>query len=187
MNGHTKFAPGNTSGDATGLGRATHVELTTSQALAIQNLLMVNVVNRCGISYERFVYSHRNYSSVNYTRAKRHSNCSVLYQTDEKCIGTVLSLICIKPSCHCSANIIQYCNCMQYSVVLLRPTIARTQFLFKDSDFGIGSSFLHEVVDRDHIVVAIHPSQILQKCVLIEIGVNKFICMVMVPYRLYGD
>ena len=180
LNGHTKFALGNT----TGLGRATHLELTASQALAIQNLLMVNVVNRCGISYERFVYSHRNYSSVNYTRAKRHSNYSVLYQTDEKCIGTVLNLMCIKPSCQCSANIMQYCNCKQYSVVLLRPTIVSTQFLFKDSDFGIASNFLHEVVDRDH-VVAIHPIQILRKCVLMEIGVKKFICPL--PYRLYGD
>ena len=53
-------------------------------------------------------------------------------------------------------------------------------WVFKDIDFNIRSSFLHEVVDSD-TVLALKRCHI-RKCVIMDIGENKFVCSL--PCRL---
>ena len=73
------FPHQNTSETVT-LGKPAHIDTTASQTIAIQNLLDLEVVNRSGLLYHRFIHRHQLYSSVNYTRAKRHSNSTIMRQ-----------------------------------------------------------------------------------------------------------
>jgi hypothetical protein len=55
-----------------GVGKERSVHLTASQVLAVQDLLGVEVRNRDGIMYSKFVANNKMYTSIDYVRAKRH-------------------------------------------------------------------------------------------------------------------
>ena len=98
--------------------------------------------------------------------------------------GTVIGLLKVKPPCQCNNGNIQYCNCQQHSVVLVQPMTVNNSSLYRDADYGFRSSFLLEVFDRE-VVIALFPSQILCKCILMYLGDRKFVCPL--PFRIYGD
>ena len=52
------------------LGSGKVVRLNAHRLVALQDLLGMIVNNEVGDLYERFVYNHQLYSSVNYTRSK---------------------------------------------------------------------------------------------------------------------
>ncbi len=58
--------------DVRGVGKGRSVHLTASQVLAVQDLLGVEVRNRDGIMYSRFVANKKMYTSIDYVKAKRH-------------------------------------------------------------------------------------------------------------------
>ena len=185
LNDTAKFAHDDTCATVS-KGKATRINITASQTIAIQNLLNLDVVNRSGLLYQRFVHDHQIYSSVHYTRAKRHSNCTIMFKGETESLeyGTVLGLLEVKPHCECNGNSIQYCNCQQYLVVLVKPMGVNNIDLYKDADFNLSSSFLLDVFDRE-VVLALFPNQILCKCILMCLGNKKFVCPL--PFRIYGD
>ena len=179
------FPHQNTCGTVT-LGKATQINATASQTIAIQNLLGLDVLNRSGLLYQRFIHDHQLYSSADYIRSKRHSNCTIMYKGERGSMayGSVIGLLEVKPHCGCNNSNIQYCNCQQHSVVLVQPMDINNSSLYKDPDYGFRSSFLLEVFDREAII-ALFPGEILCKCILMHLGDRKFVCPL--PFRIYGD
>ena len=185
LNDNVRFAHNRT--DLTvGKGKPMQVNTTASETIAIQNLLGINMTNRCGFMYYRFIHDHKIFSSVHYTRAKRHSNSAIMFkgERDKVLYGNVLSLLKVKPNCSCTNNNMQYCNCEEYSVVLVKQMSASNNALYKDADFNFASTFLVEVFEMEAIV-ALFPEQILRKCILMCLENRKFVCPL--PYRIYGD
>ena len=74
------------------------VALDAHWLLALQDLLDM-VVIEAGDLYERFVCNHQLYSSLNYTRSKRHTNHHVSFRHPVYTYGIVLGLLNVKPSC----------------------------------------------------------------------------------------
>ena len=168
----------------TRLGSEKYVTLDVHRILAIQDLLNVDVVNRSGIMYDRFIYSHKLYSSTSYIRSKRHSNHSICFEHASFTYGIIVGLVEIKPSCQCSPDILQDCICMRHNVVLVKPMIVNHRMLFRDCDFSVTSKFIAQVEETGS-VIAIFPFQIKRKCICVALGNVMYFCSL--PYRIYGD
>ena len=144
------------------------------------------MVDRSGLIFYRFIYNLQLYSSVSYTRAKRHSNSTIAFQDegDSVAYGTIIGLIEVKPHCDCDISSVQYCDCQQYFIVLVSPMQVNNNSLYKDPDFRYTSSFLVELSDTES-VVAMFPDQIRCKCIVMFHGQRKFLCPL--PFRIYDD
>ena len=161
-----------------------NIQMGAREVIALQTLLNVNVTNRRALLHERFLCNHQIHSSVNYTRAKRHSNFSIMYQDNGIAYGTVLGLLTIKPECQCCETTEQYCHCRELSIVLVQPMTVNSSRLCEDVEVGVASHFLLQVLDMDR-VKAIMQHQILKKCISINLGSRTYLCPL--PYRNYGD
>ena len=166
------------------LGSRKVVKLDAHWLVALQNLLDMIVVNESGDLYERFVCNHQLYSGVSYTRSKRHTNHHVSFRHPVYTYGIVLGLLNVKPSCCCSLEISQYCQCSMYSVIIVKAMESSQRVLFRDSDFNISSKFIVEVSETSN-VIALYPSQIERKCVCLFLDSKTYFCPL--PYRIFGD
>lgn len=167
----------------TPLGSEKSVTLSAHWTIALERLLDVTVNKQVGVTHQRIIYNHQLYSSVSYTRSKRHTNHSVSLNHPIFKYGVILSLLHIKPTCNCTQNISQY-QCSMHSVVIVKPLKASERVLFRDADFNVSSKFLVQVEDTDS-VIAIYPSQIKRKCICLELGDKTYFCPL--PFRIYGD
>ncbi len=163
------------------LGSGKVVALDAHWLLALQDLLDMVVINEAGDLYERFVCNHQLYSSVNYTRSKRHTNHHVSFRHPVYTHGIVLGLLNVKPSCGCSLEISQYCQCSLYSVIIVKAMEASQRVLFRDADFNISSKFIVEVNETNN-VIALYPSQIERKCICLTVDGKTYFCPL--PYRI---
>ena len=77
---NARFTHNSASGGLLSLGSAKLVTLNASMLIALEHLLNLTVDNHCGKMYNRFLFNHKLYSSVNYTRSKRHTNHNVSVQ-----------------------------------------------------------------------------------------------------------
>ncbi len=102
------------------LGSGKVVALDAHWLLALQDLLDMIVINEAGDLYERFVCNHQLYSRVNYTRSKWCTNLHVSFRHPVYTYCIVLGLLNVKPSCGCSLEISQYCQCSLYSVIIVK-------------------------------------------------------------------
>ena len=127
------------------LGSGKIVKFDAHWLVALQDLLDMIVINESGDLYERFVCNHQLYSSVNYTRSKRHTNHHVSFRHPVYSYGLVLGLLNVKPSSRCSLEIYQYCQCSMYSVIIVKAMESSQRVLFRDLDFNISSKFIVEV------------------------------------------
>ena len=169
------------SEDVRGVGKERAVQLTASQVLAVQDLIGVEVKKRSGLMFSRFVAHKKMYSSIEYVRAKRHINRNITFEHGQYAYGIILGLLIIKPGCLCTIEQLQYCNCSSYNVVLVQPKIVRGRPLYRDSDFNVESFFLTEV-EHATVQIAIYPSQIRKKCILLKLEGKKYFCPL--PYHI---
>ncbi len=168
------------------LGSCKLVNLDAHWLIALQDLLGVIVNTEAGDLYDRFVYNHQLYSSVNYTRSKRHTNHSISFKHSVYRYGVILGLLNVKPSCCCSLEVSQYCQCSLHSIVIVKPMEASRRSLFRDVDFNISCNFIVEVQETDNVpVIALYPSQIERKCICLTLDDKKYFCPL--PYRIYDD
>lgn len=158
-----------------GVGKERSVNLTASQVLAVQDLLGVEVKNRHGIMYSRFVANKKMYTSIDYVRAKRNVDRNISFEHDQYTFGIIIGLLSIKPECLCKIEELQLCNCSSYSTALVQPMIVRGRPLFRDTDFNVNSFFLAEV-DHAAMQIAIYPNQINKKCMLLTLEGKQFFC-----------
>ena len=166
------------------LGSGKVVKLDAHWLVALQDLFDTIVINESGDLYERFVCNHQLYSSVNYTRSKRHTNHHISFRHPVYTYGIVLGLLNVKPSCCCSLEISQYCQCSMYSVIIVKAIESSQRMLFRDLDCNISSKFIIEVIETNN-VIALYPSQIERKCVCLSLGSKTYFCPL--PYRIFGD
>ena len=179
-----RFKHQNAHDGLTPLGSKKSITLDVRRIIALERLLDITVSNQVGIIHERFIYNHQLYSSVSYTRSKRHTNHSVSVNHPVFKYGMILGLLNIKLTCNCTLDISQYCQCLMRSVVIVKPMKASERMLFRDADFNVSSTFLVQVEDTDS-VIAIYPSQIERKCICLSSGDKIYFCPL--PYRIYGD
>ena len=111
------------------LGSETLVTLDARRVVALQGLLGIDLENRVGQLYDRFVYGHQLYSGVDYVRSKRHTNHNISFKHPLFAYGVILGLLCIKPSCACTLDVSQYCQCSSYNVVMVKSVKASRQML----------------------------------------------------------
>ena len=163
------------------VGKERSVQLTASEVLAVQALLGIPVSNNRGIMFLRFVASSKIFSSVDYTRSKRHVNHYVTFEHEQYKYGVIVGLLVIKPECSCTIAELQYCNCSSNDVVLIRPMVVTSRPLYRDVDFNVNSSFLVEV-ERAGIQVAIYPHQIRRKCISVTVDQKQYFCPL--PYHI---
>ena len=116
--------------------------------------------------------------------SKRHTNHHVSFRHPVYTYGIILGLLNFKPSCGCSLEISQYCQCSLYSVIIVKAMEASRKVLFRDVDFNISSKFIIEVNETNN-VIALYPSQIERKCVCLTLESKTYFCPL--PYRIYGD
>ena len=165
-----------------GVGKETSVQLIASQVLAVQILLGVQVRNNCGIMYSRFVAFNKFFSSVDYVRSKRHINHNITFEHEQHIkYGVIVGLLAIKPECSCNIAELQYCNCRCYHVVLVQPMAMRGRPLYRDTDFNVNSFFLVEV-EHAGMQVAVHPRQIMKKCISLTVDEKQYFCPL--PYHI---
>ena len=110
------------------LGSCKLVNLDAHWLIALQDLLGVIVNTEARDLYDRFVYNHQLYSSVNYTRSKRHTNHNndnIAFKHSVYRYGVILGLLNVKPSCCCSLEVSQYCQCSLHSIVIVKLVEAR--------------------------------------------------------------
>ena len=181
---NARFAHNNASGGLVSLGSAKPVTLNARMLVALEALLNLTVNNRCGKMYDRFLFSHKLYSSLSYTRSKRHTNHDVSIQHLALKYGRILGLLSIKPLCRCALEASQYCHCTIYNVVFVKLMHASHRMLFRDVDFKVSSNFIVEVEESEDII-AIHPSDIIRKCICVSLGSKAYFCPL--PYRIYDD
>ena len=62
------------------LGSETLVTLDARRVVALQGLLGIDLENRVGQLYDRFVYGHQLYSGVDYVRSKRRTNHNISFK-----------------------------------------------------------------------------------------------------------
>ena len=148
--------------------------------LAVQDLIGIELKQRCGLMYSRFVADKRVCSSIEYVRAKRHINKNITFEHGQYTYGIILGLLMIKPECLCTMEELQYCNCSCYNVVLVQPKIVGGRPLYRDPDFHVESSFLMEVKHAS-VQIAIFPSQI-KKCILLQLEGKQYFCPL--PYHI---
>ena len=165
-----------------GVGKERAIQLTASQVLAVQDLIGIEVKTRCGLMYSRFVAHKKMYSSIEYVRAKRHINRNITFEHCLYKYGIILGLLIIKPECLCTLEQLQYCNCSSYNVVLVQPNIVHGRPLYRDPDFKLDSFFLAEVEHTTVQIIAIYPSQIKKKCILLKLDGKKYFCPL--PYNI---
>lgn len=164
-----------------GVGKETSVQLIASQVLAVQILLGVQVRNNCGIMYSRFVAFNKFFSSVDYVRSKRHINHNITFEHEQHIkYGVIVGLLAIKPECSCNIEL-QYCNCRCYHVVLVQPMAMHGRPLYRDTDFNVNSFFLVEV-EHAGMQVAVHPRQIMKKCISLTVDEKQYFCPL--PYHI---
>ena len=181
---NARFAHNNASGRLVSLGSAKPATLNARMLVALEALLNLTVNNRCGKMYDRFLFSHKLYSSLSYTRSKRHTNHDVLIQHPASKYGRILGLLSIKPLCRCALEASQYCHCTIYNVVFVKLMHASHRMLFRDVDFKVSSNFIVEVEESEDII-AIYPSDIIRKCICVSLGSKAYFCPL--PYRIYDD
>ena len=179
-----KFKHQNGDDGLTPLGSEKSVTLNAHWTIALERLLDLTVNKQVGIIHERFIYNHQLYSSVSYTRSKRHTNHSVSINHPVFQYGIILGLLKVKPTCNCTRNISQYCQCSVHSVVMVKPVKASERMLFRDADFNVSSKFLVQVEDTDS-VIATYSSQIERKCICLRSHNETYFCPL--PFRIYGD
>jgi hypothetical protein len=73
------FVHSNSGAEVTALGCGTLVTLDARMIVALEDFLGQTLNTQCGKMY-RFLYNHQLYSSVSYTRSKRHTNHHVSIQ-----------------------------------------------------------------------------------------------------------
>ena len=168
------------SEDVRGVGKERAVQLTASQVLAAQDLIRVKVTKRSGLMFSRFVAHKEMYSSIEYVRAKRHTNRNT-FEHGQYAYGIILGLLIIKPGCLCTIEQLQYCNCRSYNVVLVQPKIVRGRPLYRDSDFNVESFSLTEL-EHASVQIAIYPSQIRKKCIFLKLEGKRYFCPL--PYHI---
>lgn len=166
------------------LGSSKLVTLDARRIVALEGLLDVDLHNQIGQLYDRFVYNHQLYSSVDYVRSKRHTNHNISFKHPVFAYGVILGLLSIRPSCACTLDISQYCRCPSYSIVMVKPMEASRRMLYRDADFNVCSSFLIEVEQTNH-VIALYPSQIERKCIGLSSENKTYFCPL--PYRICDD
>ena len=184
LTNHARFKHSGVSDGLKFIGGGLSITLDALMLLALENLLNLTVGNRCGKMYNRFVYNHKFYSSIHYTRSKRHTNHDVSFQHTILKYGRIIGLVSIKPLCYCALEISQYCKCTVYNIVLVKQMNPSHRMLFRDGDFKVTSNFLIELEESDDII-AIYPSQIKSKCICINLGRRTYYCPL--PYRIYHD
>lgn len=166
------------------LGTGKVVRLDAHRLVALQHLLDIIVNTEVADSYDRFIYNHQLYSGINYTRYKRHTNHNISFKHSVYTYGVILGLLNVKPSCGCSLEVSQYCQCSLYSVVVVRPMVASRKVLFRDADFNICCKFIVEVQESNDLI-ALYPSRIERKCICLTLENKTYFCPL--PYRLYDD
>jgi hypothetical protein len=166
------------------LGSCKVVKLDAHRLVALQDLLGMIVNIEAGDLYDRFVYNHQLYSSVNYTRSKWHTNHNISFKHSVYRYGVILGLLNVKPSCCYSLEVSQYCECSLYSIVIVKPMEDSRRSLFRDVDFNISCKFTVEVQETNN-VIALYPSQIERKCICLTLDDKKYFCPL--PYRIYDD
>ena len=129
----------------------------------------------------RFVASSKIFSSVDYTRSKRHVNRYVTFEHEQYKHGVIVGLLVIKPECSCTIAELQYCNCSSNDVVLIRPMVVTSRPLYRDVDFNVNSSFSVEV-ERAGIQVEFYPHQIRRKCISVTVDQKQYFCPL--PYHI---
>ena len=73
-----KFKHQNGDDGLTPLGSEKSVTLNAHWTIALERLLDLTVNKQVGIIHERFIYNHQLYSSVSYTRSKRHTTITTI-------------------------------------------------------------------------------------------------------------
>ena len=178
---HARFSNNNASGGLSCLGSAKLIHLDAHMS---ENLLNLTVNNRCGKMYDRFLYNHKLYSSVGYTRSRRHKNHDVSIRHPASNYGRIVGLLKIKPLCCCTLELSQYCACTFYNVVLIKLMHVSHRALFRDVDFHVSSNFIVDVEESDELI-AIYPSESGRKCICVNVSDKTYFCPL--PYRIYDD
>ena len=131
--------------------------------------------------YSRFVAFNKFFSSVDYVRSKRHINHNITFEHEQHIkYGVIVGLLAIKPECSCNIEL-QYCNCRCYHVVLVQPMAMHGRPLYRDTDFNVNSFFLVEV-EHAGMQVAVHPRQIMKKCISLTVDEKQYFCPL--PYHI---
>lgn len=170
--------------NVSGLGVCKPAHLTAAQVIAVELVIGREVVNRSANVYNRFVVNHVLYTSMNYTRSNRHRDDVVKFDHPSAKYGRIVGLYSTKPDCHCSETDIQACRCTVYNVVILRVLECEAGALHCDTQCRVTAHFLKEYTEG-YRTVAIHPEQLLIKCIGLELGNRQFLCEM--PCRFYGD
>ena len=166
------------------LGCGKSVMLDARKVVAVEALLDIDLHNQVGHLYDRFVYNDQLYSGVAYVRSKRHTNHNISFKHPVFTYGEILGLLNIRPSCACTVDISQYCQCSSYNIVMVKPVKASQRMLYKDADFNVCSGFLVEVEESNQII-ALYPSQIQRKCIRLTSENRTYFCPL--PYRICDD
>ena len=180
---HARFASNKASDGLSSLGSGKLIHLDARMLVALEDLLNLTVDNLCGKIYDRFLYDHKLYSSLGYTRSKRHTNHDVSIQHPASKYGWIVGLLEIKLLCCCTLERSQFCNCILYKVVLVKLMHASQRILFKDVDFPLTSNFIVEVEESN--IIALYPSEIDRKCICVNMPDKTYFWPL--PYRIYDD
>lgn len=97
------------------------------------------------------------------------------------CFGRIDMLLEIKVQCSCISGV---CNCTLRYVTLIEPLDVIGQPKFKDHGLDCSSDFLFKVVDTNQLI-ALYPTDILQKCIFLRSNGDSFLCPL--PCRFYCD
>lgn len=164
-----------------GVGKEVAVDLTASQVLAVEQLLVVRVMRPRGVMFSRFVTKKKLFSSEDYVRSKKHINSNVTFEHQQYKFGTIVGLLTIRPGCLCCNEELQYCNCRVNNVVLIKPMAVNGRSLYRDTDFNVSSYFLVQV-EHDGMQIAIYPYQLRKKCISLHVEDKQYFCPI--PYDI---
>ena len=164
-----------------GLGKQQYSSLPPSKIVAIQNLVGRRIVKDV-VSYVRFLYKHQLFASSNYTRGNRHCNSFVKCTHHTYSFGQIDMFCQVRPA-ECSCCNLDVCSCGEF-VVLLKAFASHGLPKFSDHSLGCSSNFIARVQATNRLI-AVHPINIVQKCIAIRSGGDMFLCVL--PGRFYYD
>ena len=145
-----------------------------------------DITNRSALKYKRFVAKNQLFTSSDYERSNKHHNFDIHVELHSRVTyGEISGLYVVKPDCKCNQMELQYCRCVQHSIVLCNAMKSIGQPLYRDLECNAKSEFLQEVV-LDSRVFGIYPSEtMMSKCIRIALGQHTYLCKL--PYRFQGD
>ncbi len=146
--------------DCIALGKPKNIVFSRSEINALERILNRHLQSVEVVTYNRFLYSGRKFSTLSYSEKYRRNN-SIVFLTDNKC-GIITKFCICKFKCICVNDV---CSCRRDDVCLvivqmLRPS--RKSMKLHDKDSGDLLSFLYQC-EKSSLYQAVSPSCILDK------------------------